>query len=287
MAACKLKFRWFRFTPDRLLFALLPVWGGLFLSEHFRWFPKGYPVLLAAATFVVFLAVLMPWFVVALLFRWQFQYSLRTLLLAVLLASIGMNWIGIRVRKARLQKEVVQEIRKSNGFPAYDYDTKPIGASSFPGKPKLACLLGEDFLASVVSVGFYDNGPIGHSGIQCLKDLPQLEALDLNSTYADDGTLEHLPSLPQLRDFYLNRTEVTDAGLRHVERLPNLVWLGFGENAKITDQGLRHLEGLANLQRLWICDNAQITEDGVKRLQRALPNCEIEYRAKEPQTSMQ
>ncbi len=37
MDASKPKRRWFHLTPGRVLFALLPIWGGLFLCEHFRW----------------------------------------------------------------------------------------------------------------------------------------------------------------------------------------------------------------------------------------------------------
>jgi hypothetical protein len=39
--------------------------------------------------------------------RW-FQYSLRSLLLPMLLASIGMSWVAVRLQRARWQKEAVQ-----------------------------------------------------------------------------------------------------------------------------------------------------------------------------------
>ena len=43
--------RWFHVTPDRLILALLPVEGLLWLSERFQWFAfnehKGWTVLIA------------------------------------------------------------------------------------------------------------------------------------------------------------------------------------------------------------------------------------------------
>ena len=70
------KRHWFRLTPDRLLFALLPIWECCFLCEHFRWLDKGYPLLLAVACVVGVLLFLLLWFIVALVFRWRFQFSL-------------------------------------------------------------------------------------------------------------------------------------------------------------------------------------------------------------------
>ena len=42
--------------------------------------------------------------------RW-FQFSLRTLLVFVLLASIGMSWLGGKMERARRQKEAVEAIQ--------------------------------------------------------------------------------------------------------------------------------------------------------------------------------
>ena len=53
--------------------------------------------------------------------RW-FQYSLRTLLLVVLLASIGMSWVAVRVQGARRQKAAVEAIKKLGGWVIYDWE---------------------------------------------------------------------------------------------------------------------------------------------------------------------
>jgi len=48
------------------------------------------------------------------------------------------------------------------------------------------------------------------------------------------------------------------------------------QGSHISDEGLKHLEGLTSLRRLWlVCP--QVTAEGVERLQKALPNCAIEY----------
>ena len=41
--------------------------------------------------------------------RW-FQFSLRALLLFVLLVSIGMSWLAVKLQRARQQRETVEEV---------------------------------------------------------------------------------------------------------------------------------------------------------------------------------
>jgi hypothetical protein len=49
MDTAKGKSHWFRFTPGWLLAVLLAVEGLPWLSEQFRWLPKGWPVLITIA----------------------------------------------------------------------------------------------------------------------------------------------------------------------------------------------------------------------------------------------
>ncbi len=81
--------------------------------------------------------------------RW-FQYSLRTLMLAMVLSSIGMSWLALRMQMVRGQKEAVEAIIKSGGAVDYDYQVFPSQSSGPPGPAWLQSLLGEDSFARVV-----------------------------------------------------------------------------------------------------------------------------------------
>ena len=90
--------------------------------------------------------------------RFRFQYSLRSLMLLVLLASLGMSWYAVRAKKAREQKAAVEEIRKLGGMVHYDYlggvrSSRP--RADPPGPAWLRNLLGDDFVATVVEVRFH------------------------------------------------------------------------------------------------------------------------------------
>jgi hypothetical protein len=53
--------------------------------------------------------------------RW-YQYSLRTLLLLMLLVSVGMSAVATRMRTARRQRDAVAAIQESGGSVAYYHD---------------------------------------------------------------------------------------------------------------------------------------------------------------------
>ena len=73
--------RWLHPTPTWLIVALLVVEGLLFLSERFQWpaWPKGYAVLIAVASVGGVFVVMLLWYIVALIFRVRFQFSIRSL----------------------------------------------------------------------------------------------------------------------------------------------------------------------------------------------------------------
>lgn len=88
--------------------------------------------------------------------RCWLQFSLRTLLLVVLLASAGMSWMVVKVQQARRQRQAVEAIRALGGFVTYDYAIDqayghPVNAEA-PGPGWLGSVLGADFFADVVRV---------------------------------------------------------------------------------------------------------------------------------------
>ncbi len=86
--------RWFHPTPAWLIAALLAVEGLLFLSERYRWptWHKGYAVLIAVAAVGVVFVVMLLWLIVALVFRRRFQFSIRSLLILVVVVALPFSW---------------------------------------------------------------------------------------------------------------------------------------------------------------------------------------------------
>jgi len=191
------------------------------------------------------------------------QFSLRSLLIFVLLVSIGMSWLGVKLERARRQREAVDVIEELGGVVTYDYEGGV--ANVDPSVPKWAHeLLGDDFFFDVVAVGVFRRD-FGDDEAIYLKRLTNLEVLTTFYIQITDAGLEHLEGLTSLRVLHLGGTQVTDAGLEHLEGLTSFVQLDL-EGTQITDVGLEHLAGLPNLQWLHLGDT-QITDTGLEHLQ--------------------
>ncbi len=241
--------RWYRLTPDRLVLLLLVIEGLLWLSERLAWpaWHKGYAVLAAVASVGVAMMAMLLWFAVSLLFRWRFQFSLRSLLVLVVAVAVPCNWMAVEMKEAQQQKEAVRAILEEGDRAIFDYED--MAATEPPGLAWLRNLLGEDFFATVVGVGF-SRSPFVDAGSEHLKGATQFQVLDFAFTQVTDADLQHLKELTQLQMLNLECTRVTDTGLEH-------------------------LKGLTQLRELWLF-GTKVTDEGVKKLQQALPNCKIQ-----------
>ncbi len=121
-------------TPAWLIFGLLVVEGLLWLSERFQWFGfnhhKGWTVLIAVAAVGVAFLLMLLWFLAACSFRWRFQFSIRSLLVLTVVVAIPCSWLGVEMKAAKRQKEVVEEIGTLGGNVYYDWDFDASGTPS-------------------------------------------------------------------------------------------------------------------------------------------------------------
>jgi hypothetical protein len=172
--------------------------------------------------------------------RW-FQFSLRTLLLIMLVCGGGLGLVAFERQKNAKYQDDVEAIQDLGG------------TVSFNGMPFrtiwLQSLLGNDSFRKVMSV--------------------QLTAINIT-----DAELKKLKDLTQLQVLLLDHTKITDAGLIHLSGLTQLKRLNLNDT-KITDAGLEHLKGLKLLAVLEL-HNTKNTEAGLADLKKALPNCDIE-----------
>jgi internalin A len=225
--------------------------------------------------------------------RWL-QYSLRTIMVLMLVVGCGLGWLGREVQRARAQREAAAAIEKLGGKAM----RQPASAGMMQTVVDLlGKWLGEDLSADVTGVFlggtevsdaglahlrglrqlallYLDNTKVSDTGLANLNALAQLKVLDLEDTRVTDAGLVHLRGLTQLEDLYLDSSQVRDAGLVHLQALTVLQFLHL-DNTKVSDAGLAHLRGLTQLRGLYL-GNTQVTDAGVAELQKALPNVHID-----------
>ena len=104
------KLRWYRLTPDRVVPLLLVVESLLWLSNWLGWpaWHKGYAVLVAVAGVGVVMLAMLLWFVVALVFRLRFQFSVRCLLAVVVAVALPFSWLAVEMKKAKKQSQAAK-----------------------------------------------------------------------------------------------------------------------------------------------------------------------------------
>ena len=122
-----------------------------------------------------------------------------------------------------------------------------------------------------------------------LRNLDELEELDLGYSGITDAGLASIEGLPKLRSLDLFGTKVTDAGLwhlRHTTKMQCLVLSPLNTDAaleclakttslrtlnlnrtKVTDKGLVHLYGLGNLREVLLYDT-RVSDEGTESFNR-------------------
>ncbi|MGO9109400.1 MAG: hypothetical protein ACLP9L_09215 [Thermoguttaceae bacterium] len=240
----------------------------LWLSEWFRCFPKGYPVLTALATVCAGLLLLILWFAASVISQWnfhfstrtlrlfifgllaleallrlgprrlldvnsrsgqiaqvliglalfstlylfatarllrrRFQFTIRSLLIMVVVAAVPCSWLTVEVKEAKRQREAVAAINNV-GTIYYNWQLGGISSASVNrhglGPEWLLNLLGVDFFVSVGHVYFYADVPA--AGLENLKRLNTLQYLDLSRTKVTDEDVKMLQqALPNCRIYH-------------------------------------------------------------------------------------
>jgi hypothetical protein len=266
--------RWFHLTPDRLIVSLLAVEGFLLLSERYRWFAfnekKGWTVLIALASVGVFTLLMSLWFAAGLLFRWRFQFSMRSLLVMVVAVAAPCSWLAVEMKQAKEQMKAVEAIRKTGLMVIYDYQCGANGFRSGAVWGGPTCLwnwFGVDFVADValvrapyaVAAHFDDADTIAceckatDEDLLPVRTFSRLCVLDLSGTRITDAGMVGFEGLGELQWLALWSTDVGDESVAHVRGLRKLQHLDL-RHTKTTNSGLAHLKDLPRLQ--WL---AQVT----------------------------
>jgi len=229
--------------------------------------------------------------------RWH-QFSLRTLLIAVLVLSLPLGWIGWELEKTRREHVVVDRIEELGGVVEYHESKSPpwiarrfrrtqeVRLTVFPpaflqndqspfvsrvNDNTLDLLKALKTTEELIIVG----ANITDCGMEHVAELTSLDSLVLVGTKITDKGLIHIAPLTRITKLTLSHSQTTDAGLVHLAAITSLEELHL-DNTDVTDAGLMHLRELANLERLGLY-GSRVTHQGVEKLRQALPNCEISY----------
>jgi hypothetical protein len=129
-------------------------------------------------------------------------------------------------------------------------------------------------IKSLKRLGVIAWSPITDVGLGHLKDMKNLEELNVSYNEITSVGIEHLRGLRRLSNLCLNATKVDDVGMAAIKDIKTLdtLWLG---GCPVTDAGLAHLRGHSNLKAL-IVGNEHVTDATIGIL-RTVPKLELLY----------
>jgi hypothetical protein len=184
--------------------------------------------------------------------RWR-QFSLRSLLLLILLCGIGLGLWSVYIAPYQRQRRLVEQIAELKGVATTE--TVPTSWSS---------IFGEGFFINIVRIEA-PGTQIDDAWMANMRDVPRLRELNLSLTPIGDAGLAHVTRLEDLQSLWLGGTKVTDAGLVHIQALRKLEWLSLAET-NVTDQGLASLANLNRLKRLYL-EGCPVGDGGMRHIE--------------------
>jgi hypothetical protein len=201
--------------------------------------------------------------------RW-FQFRLRTLLVLMLVACIGMGWLGVKMQQARKQRAAIKAIVNGGGRVTNWGNFTPT-FEGWQGSSRRPMAL---YLPSPEYQSYVDESRV-HAWLRWLLGDDFFYYPTMTVVTSTVG-MEHLGGLPQLESLILIDDQISDTDLRYLKCLPRLEALCIFGNS-ITDDGLNHVKELTQLRDVYI-SSTKVSDSGVKKLQQALPNCEIHHK---------
>jgi len=188
--------------------------------------------------------------------RW-YQFSLRTLLITVLLVSLPLSWFGAKLEKKRRERRLISEIGRLCTC-TVDCESGESSSTTIAREPGwLQKLLGNDFFLSIERVSL-DNvsDRVVFSNVARLVNLSNVRDLHISvdRDFLDDP-LVYLQGCISLEELSVDCRNVTDVSLVYVMNLENLRRLSLSR-AQITDEGLLQLQSLRSLESLDIRSRA-------------------------------
>ena len=211
----------------------------------------------------------------------RLRFSVRALMIIVLVFGAALGWLAHLARQAQVQRSAVTVVTKAGGSVLYDWQIengevriKPrtnIVSDEVPLWPKwLVDRLGVDTFGSVTDVSFRQPPGMPNSAemaeaLAHVGHLSRLKHLTFIETPVNDAGLAHLDGLSNLESLMLRgRNDVTDAGVAHLAGMNSLKEL-YLENTQISDEGLASVSKLTGLETLNLA-RTQIGDAGLARL---------------------
>jgi hypothetical protein len=187
--------------------------------------------------------------------RPRLRYSVRSLLLFVLMACLFCGWVAHEIRRCRDRQDALARFKRIGVQVAFD-ESGQIGFRRW----LISKIYGDNLVRQVRGLQFgYDSGVSflnahgqDHSGedLQLVRHFPEVAELFFGGNRITNEDLQVLRDLRQIKRLYiLWSPNVTDEGMANLDNLTEVETLAI-DFTPVSDDGLKHLSSMSNLQFL-------------------------------------
>jgi hypothetical protein len=149
--------------------------------------------------------------------RHWLRYSLITLLVLLVAASIAIRWVAHRLDTSARQNEVMEAIVNAGGRVRLDFQIDEsgnrVGKAQLHGSAWFRSLTDDNLGGNAVEAEVKTNDALADIAV-----LPTLRILDLSSSGITDACLPHLAHLSQLESLHLHKTRLTEQGILKIQK---------------------------------------------------------------------
>lgn len=207
--------------------------------------------------------------------RLRFRFSMRTLVLFLLIVGCLAAWFGNRIRRGQQQyRSGIALVDTQLSDILRDVDSTSLQASlrnsiwkHEPGPPLPAWVLetvGEHTFSSITGISL--GREVKDSDLQHLSNLFSLKELSIYGKAAEraDAILESAAKIRSLKYLRLTSSKVTDVGIAHLANSKRLhtLWI---DSSNVTDESLVSIANLHQLRELSLAKSA-ISDGGLRHL---------------------
>lgn len=145
------------------------------------------------------------------------QFSLRSLVMLMVIAGVGVGWVGSLIRFAREKESAAELLRESQV--GVTYVLKP-QSTLVPANEWTRKVFGRQFFEQVSELQTREFEAA--SILNRIKLFPHLQKVLFNNTFANDETFRYLGKCRDLTVVYAGGTAVTDKGVKELHELQRL-----------------------------------------------------------------
>ncbi len=203
-----------------------------------------------------------------------FRYSIRTLIVVMLVAAGFAAWYGIRRQETQRQLDIVRPLKKMGAVSTlWEGDVVTVTFRGSPSQPfNPAAIKPLSQLPKLTRVVLIETA-CDAEAIRYLAELKSLEVLLIMSANLKDADLSPLTKLENLNTLWLTNSNLADESLDPLGKMRNLRVLNLNDN-QLSDNGLMRLAELIELEQLYL-SNCGITDNGVNLVKQTLLHVKI------------